>query len=91
MLLCSDFAQHALKLKLYPKQAEILDSFFNGGFTQATWALGRRSGKTLMAAVACVYICFVLEDKYKKRVRKRGKVVRPDGGEQSGSESHRSQ
>ena len=27
MLLCSDFAQHALKLKLYPKQAEILDSF----------------------------------------------------------------
>ena len=66
MLSCSDFAKHALKLELYPKQAEILDSFFKGGYTQATWALGRRSGKTLMAAVACVYICFVLEDKYKK-------------------------
>nr|BAR25798.1 terminase large subunit [uncultured Mediterranean phage uvMED] len=70
MLSCSDFAKHALKLELYPKQAEILDSFFKGGYTQATWALGRRSGKTLMAAVACVYICFVLEDKYKKKVRK---------------------
>tara|TARA_E500000178_G_C16981367_1_gene735969 strand:+ start:229 stop:1593 length:1365 start_codon:yes stop_codon:yes gene_type:complete len=70
MLSCSDFAKHALKLELYPKQAEVLDSFFSGGYTQATWALGRRSGKTLMAAVACVYICFVLEDKFKKRVRK---------------------
>jgi hypothetical protein len=28
MLSCSDFAKHALKLELYPKQAEILDSFF---------------------------------------------------------------
>jgi hypothetical protein len=70
MLSCSDFAKHALKLELYPKQAEILNSFFTGGYTQATWALGRRSGKTLMAAVACVYICFVLEDKYKRKVRK---------------------
>lgn len=70
MLKCSDFAKHALKLELFPKQAEILDGFFEGGFSQATWALGRRSGKTLMAAVACVYICFVLEDRYKKRVRR---------------------
>ena len=31
MLSCSDFAKHALKLELYPKQAEVLDSFFSGG------------------------------------------------------------
>ena len=70
MLRCSDFAKHALRLELYPKQAEVLDSFFEGGYSQATWALGRRSGKTLMAAIACVYICFVLEDKYTAKVRK---------------------
>ena len=50
MLSCSDFAKHALKLELYPKQAEILNSFFTGGYTQATWALGRRcvTGDTLV-------------------------------------------
>jgi Intein/homing endonuclease len=50
MLSCSDFAKHALKLELYPKQAEILNSFFSGGYTQATWALGRRcvTGDTLV-------------------------------------------
>jgi hypothetical protein len=67
---CSDFARHALKLPLWDKQADILDEFFHGGKTHAVWALGRRSGKTLMAAVACTYICFVLEEKYKRKIRK---------------------
>jgi hypothetical protein len=70
MLKCSDFAKHALKLELFPSQAKILDTFFSPGKSHAVWALGRRSGKTLMAAVACAYMCFVLEDQYRSRVRK---------------------
>ena len=70
---CSDFSRHALGLKLWDKQAEILDDFFDDGKTHAVWALGRRSGKTLMAAIACLYICFVLEEKYRRKVRKAEK------------------
>ena len=70
MLKCSDFSRHALKLDLYPQQAKILDNFFQPDKSHAVWALGRRSGKTVMAAVACVYMCFVLEDEYRRRVRK---------------------
>jgi hypothetical protein len=70
MLKCSDFSKHALKLDLYPQQAKILDNFFQPDKSHAVWALGRRSGKTVMAAVACVYMCFVLEDEYRRRVRK---------------------
>jgi hypothetical protein len=70
MLRCSDFAKHALHLELFHKQAEILDEFFQPGKSHAVWALGRRSGKTLMAAIACIYMCFVLEEQYRRKVRK---------------------
>ncbi len=69
-LTCSQFAKHALGLELYPAQARILDEFFQPGKSHAVWALGRRSGKTLMAAVACLYMCFVLEEEYRRKVRK---------------------
>jgi hypothetical protein len=72
-LKCSDFAKHVLNTALWPKQEEILDEYFGGGKTHACWALGRRSGKTLMASIAAVYACFVLEASYKRRVRKNEK------------------
>jgi hypothetical protein len=72
-LTCSDFAKHVLKLDLWPEQKRILDGYFGGNKTHAVWALGRRCGKTLMAAVAGLYACFVLEDQYRRRVRKTEK------------------
>ena len=42
MLKCSHFAQYALKLELWPKQQEIIDSYFGGPVTHGVWALGRR-------------------------------------------------
>jgi hypothetical protein len=69
-LKCSDFAKHVLNTPLWPKQEEILDEYFGGGKSHACWALGRRSGKTLMASIAAVYACFVLESSYKRKVRK---------------------
>jgi len=73
MLTTSQFAEHVLKLKLWEKQREILDSYFGGKKTHAVWALGRRCGKTLMASIAALYACFVLEDHYKTRVRRSEK------------------
>jgi hypothetical protein len=72
-LKCSDFAKHVLKLELWPEQKRILDGYFGGNKTHAVWALGRRCGKTLMAAIAALYACFVLEDQYRRRVRKTEK------------------
>ena len=72
-LKCSDFAKHVLNTPLWPKQEEILDEYFGGGKSHACWALGRRSGKTLMASIAAVYACFVLESSYKRKVRKNEK------------------
>jgi hypothetical protein len=48
--------------QLWPKQEEILDEYFGGEKSHACWALGRRSGKTLMASIAAAYACFVLEE-----------------------------
>lgn len=73
MLKCSQFAQHALGLELWPRQREIIDSYFGGSVTHGVWALGRRAGKTLLSAIAAIYVCFVLEDCYKRRVRKNEK------------------
>jgi phage terminase large subunit-like protein len=73
MLSCSDFAKHVLKLELWPEQKRILDAYFGGNKTHAVWALGRRCGKTLMASIAALYACFVLEEHYRRRVRKSEK------------------
>jgi hypothetical protein len=72
-LSCSDFARHVLNTPLWPKQEEILDEYFGGEKSHACWALGRRSGKTLMASIAAAYACFVLESYYKRKIRKNEK------------------
>jgi phage terminase large subunit-like protein len=72
-LSCSDFAKHVLNTPLWPKQEEILDEYFGGEKSHACWALGRRSGKTLMASIAAAYACFVLEGYYKRKIRKNEK------------------
>jgi hypothetical protein len=69
-LRCSEFAKHALGVELWPKQQEILDNLFENSVNHAIWALGRRSGKTFMSAVAAVYMCFVQDEFFIKKVRK---------------------
>ena len=70
MLRCSEFARHALGLELWPKQEEILNDLFEGKINHAVWCLGRRSGKSTMAAVAAIYMAFCQEDFFKRRIRK---------------------
>ena len=72
-LSCSQFAEHALKVPLWPKQREILDDLFADNVSHAIWAMGRRSGKTFMAAVAATYMCFCQSDYFIKKVRKSEK------------------
>lgn len=69
-LSCSDFAKHALGVELWDKQKEILNSLFQNNVNHAIWALGRRSGKTFCAAVAAVYMCFVQDEYFIRKVRK---------------------
>lgn len=69
-LKCSEFAKHALGVELWPKQQEILDNLFEKNINHAIWALGRRSGKTFMSAVAAVYMCFVQDEFFIRKVRK---------------------
>lgn len=69
-LSCSDFAKHALGVELWPRQRKILDDLFEKDIRHAIWAMGRRSGKTFMAAVAATYMCFVQDEYFIKRVRK---------------------
>jgi hypothetical protein len=58
-----------LNTPLWDKQAEILEQFWTGSYTLAVWALGRRSGKTLMAAVTATYAATMLADEYKRYLR----------------------
>ncbi len=58
-----------LNTPLWPRQAEILEEFWQGNYTLAVWALGRRSGKSVMAAIAATYAATMLADEYKKRLR----------------------
>ena len=69
-LSCSDFAQHALGVTLWPRQREILDDLFEKNINHSIWAMGRRSSKTFMAALCATYMCFVKAPIYIKRVRK---------------------
>jgi hypothetical protein len=67
----SQFASdpNLLNTPLWDKQAEILEEFWSGNYTLAVWALGRRSGKTLMAAACATYAATMLADEYKKHLR----------------------
>lgn len=58
-----------LNLELWPKQAQILEEFWQGNYAIAVWALGRRSGKTLMAAVTATYAACMLAHEYKRYLR----------------------
>jgi hypothetical protein len=70
MLKPSDFSRHAIGVELWDKQKEILDNLFADNVNHAIWALGRRSGKTFMAAIAALYMCFVQDEYFIKKVRK---------------------
>jgi hypothetical protein len=71
-LKCSDFAKHVLNTSTMAQaRGNSWTNIFGGGKSHACWALGRRSGKTLMASIAAVYACFVLESSYKRKVRKK--------------------
>jgi len=59
-----------LNTSLWPKQAEILEDFWTGGYSLAVWALGRRSGKTLMSAVCATYAATMLADAYRQQLRR---------------------
>lgn len=69
-LSCSDFAKHALGVELWPRQRKILDDLFEKDIRHAIWAMGRRSSKTFMAAIAATYMCFVEDEYFIRRVRK---------------------
>jgi hypothetical protein len=58
-----------LNTPLWPKQQEILSEFWQGNYSLAVWALGRRSGKTLMSAIVATYAATMLADEYKKHLR----------------------
>lgn len=58
-----------LNLQLWEKQSEILEKFWQENYSLAVFALGRRSGKTLMASAVAIYAAIVLEPEYKKHLR----------------------
>lgn len=58
-----------LNTPLWDKQSEILEQFWQGSYSHAVWALGRRSGKTLMSAVTATYAGTMLADAYKRYLR----------------------
>lgn len=59
-----------LGMSLYPKQAEILESFWNGNYQIGVWALGRRAGKSFLASAIACYAACMLADEYKKCMRR---------------------
>lgn len=71
MISIIDFAEDEkiLNLDLYEKQREILSNFWNGNYSIGVWALGRRSGKSLMASICAIYAAVMLSDEYRKYLR----------------------
>jgi hypothetical protein len=67
----SQFSQdpNLLNNPLWPKQSEILEEFWTENYSIGIWALGRRSGKTLMASVVATYAATMLADAYKRFLR----------------------
>lgn len=61
--------KNLLNLQLWTKQSEILEEFWNDNYSIGVWALGRRSGKTLMSAVVATYAACMLSDAYKAFLR----------------------
>ena len=65
-----DFATSVLGLKLYPEQAKMLADYWDHDYNYGIFALGRRSGKTLMAQVSAVYAGLVMDPIYRQFLRK---------------------
>lgn len=65
-----DFATGVLGLELYPEQAKMLDRFWGNAYNYGVFALGRRSGKTLMAQVSAVYSAVVMDPIYRQFLRR---------------------
>lgn len=67
----SQFArdENLLNTPLWPRQSQILESFWQGTYGIGVWALGRRSGKTLMAAISATYAATMLVDEYRQYLR----------------------
>jgi phage terminase large subunit-like protein len=57
------------EVSLYPLQKEILQEFWNNSYSTGVWCLGRRSGKTFLAALSAVYACTALAPIYKQYIR----------------------
>lgn len=71
------FTKHILGLDLYPKQEEILKEFWegegndgSGQYNYGVFALGRRSGKTLLGAVSAAYAATVMDPIYRQFLRR---------------------
>jgi phage terminase large subunit-like protein len=72
-----EFTEHVLGLDLYPEQKVILKEFWEGGsegdlgaYNYGIFALGRRSGKTLLGAISAVYGATVMDPIYRQFLRK---------------------
>lgn len=61
-----DFTRQILGVQLYPKQEELLAALWEPGITHAVLSLGRRSGKTTLAAICAVYAAVCLGGRYRK-------------------------
>lgn len=64
---CSDLVGQDIKLR--PLQHKILTDFWTSPYTMGVWCLGRRSGKTFMAALSAVYACTCVSPVYKQFLR----------------------
>jgi hypothetical protein len=65
-----DFASTVLGLELYPEQKLMLEEYWGSDYNYGVFALGRRSGKTLMAQVSAVYAGTVMDPIYRQFLRK---------------------
>ena len=65
-----DFATAVLGLELYPEQRNMLVQFWEDQYNYGVFALGRRSGKTLMAQISAAYAGTVMDPIYRQFLRK---------------------
>ena len=65
-----DFATAVLGLDLYPEQRQMLNEFWGHEYNYGVFALGRRSGKTLMAQVSAAYAGVVMDPIYRQFLRR---------------------
>lgn len=56
-------------LQLFPMQRKILAQFWSSRYQVGVWCLGRRSGKTFMAALSAVYACIAYAPLFRSHLR----------------------